>query len=392
MFEILNFAKNSSLCLVVEMEPFTFSLKSASSCRLGSLVFHELLPFSTPGCMLYAQAGSVPHLTFDNVERVVNRPWPLVMPLQSVYDTLKSVEAFAKPLGEFCGFPATYPVIIPLHEALQETPRGNNDALGVAIWKPAGKVKLISEHFMELIAAFRPSAYQALTDGDTATNCSKKRRNHAVKRSLDYLNECLEIHKGRNMKSGVLASIQGGFDAESRMHSVGGTLEGGDGVSGYIIDGFHYNGEAAANISYTDIAIVLKATLEKLPENKPRFMFGCFTPDLALKLAEAGVDCFDSSYACLCSEQGRALNFSYQDVKLASEEPRFLQLDHETYRDDMQVISDKCQCYTCQNKFARAYINHLLLTRELLAQILLQLHNLHHYLKFFESMRENFGK
>ncbi|XP_003748497.1 queuine tRNA-ribosyltransferase accessory subunit 2 [Galendromus occidentalis] len=374
------------------MEPIRFTLNRVSAGRMGSVVFQGSAPFFTPGCMLYAQSGSVPHLTLDNLQRVVDVPWPIVIPLQSVYDMLKSVKTFRKPLGEFCGLPARNPVIIPLHEALREVPTGNNDSAGVAIWKPAGRVRLSSENLVELISVFKPSAYQALTDGDTPQNCSNKRLNHSVTRSVDYLEECLKLHGEQSLKSGVLASIQGGFDVKSRKFSIRGTLENESRVSGYIIDGFHYNGESTALLNYSDIEDVLTATLKELPEDKPRFMLGCFNPDLVMKLVEAGVDCFDSSFACLCSDRGQALNFTFQDVKLAVEGPRYLQLNETHYKDDMRLISENCKCYTCTEGFTRAYVNHLLVTREMLAQVLLQLHNLHHYLKFFESLRSNFSK
>ena len=35
----------------------------------------------------------------------------------------------------------------------------------------------------------------------------------------------------------------------------------------------------------------------------------------------------------------------------------------------------------------RAYVNHLLETHEMLAEVLLDLHNLHHYLRFFAELR-----
>ena len=57
------------------------------------------------------------------------------------------------------------------------------------------------------------------------------------------------------------------------------------------------------------------------------------------------------------------------------------------YQKDFSPISKDCSCYTCR-KHTRAYVNHLLLTNELLGPILLMIHNLTHYQGFFASVRE----
>lgn len=45
-----------------------------------------------------------------------------------------------------------------------------------------------------------------------------------------------------------------------------------------------------------------------------------------------------------------------------------------------------CSCYTCRN-FTKAYIHHLVMVKEMLGRVLLQLHNLHHYRTFFTSIQ-----
>lgn len=64
-----------------------------------------------------------------------------------------------------------------------------------------------------------------------------------------------------------------------------------------------------------------------------------------------------------------------------------ISLADEMYADDFTPISRSCSCLTCQ-KHTRAYIHHLLNTRELLGPVLLTIHNLHHYMEFFKSIRE----
>lgn len=57
------------------------------------------------------------------------------------------------------------------------------------------------------------------------------------------------------------------------------------------------------------------------------------------------------------------------------------------YRGDFRPLVDGCSCYCCKNH-KRAYIHHLLVTNELLAGVLLMLHNMTHYLGFFRALKE----
>jgi queuine tRNA-ribosyltransferase subunit QTRTD1 len=45
-----------------------------------------------------------------------------------------------------------------------------------------------------------------------------------------------------------------------------------------------------------------------------------------------------------------------------------------------------CSCWACQHH-SRAYVHHLLLTREMLGSVLLEMHNTHWWLQFFGAMR-----
>jgi len=63
-----------------------------------------------------------------------------------------------------------------------------------------------------------------------------------------------------------------------------------------------------------------------------------------------------------------------------------INLKDKNFFSDPKPLIDNCSCYTCR-KYSRAYLHHLLVTGELLAPILLMMHNLHHYLCFFQEIR-----
>lgn len=50
-------------------------------------------------------------------------------------------------------------------------------------------------------------------------------------------------------------------------------------------------------------------------------------------------------------------------------------------------LVEGCGCYCCRNH-KRAYLHHLLVTNELLAGVLLMIHNTAHYHSFFCALRE----
>lgn len=54
-----------------------------------------------------------------------------------------------------------------------------------------------------------------------------------------------------------------------------------------------------------------------------------------------------------------------------------LDLRESKYKLDLSVLDEKCTCYTCTRRMTRAYIYHLIQCKEMLASVLLQIHNLH---------------
>uniref|UniRef100_A0A8C8FFJ7 tRNA-guanine(15) transglycosylase-like domain-containing protein n=1 Tax=Oncorhynchus tshawytscha TaxID=74940 RepID=A0A8C8FFJ7_ONCTS len=66
--------------------------------------------------------------------------------------------------------------------------------------------------------------------------------------------------------------------------------------------------------------------------------------------------------------------------------PFKINLKDERYRDDFSPLVEGCGCYHCRNH-KRACLRHLLVTNELLAGVLLMLHNMAHYCAFFTALR-----
>jgi queuine tRNA-ribosyltransferase subunit QTRTD1 len=56
------------------------------------------------------------------------------------------------------------------------------------------------------------------------------------------------------------------------------------------------------------------------------------------------------------------------------------------YRLDSGPLVGGCSCFTCSNH-SRAYLHHLLHVHEMLAEVLLEMHNTHHWQLFFAAVR-----
>jgi len=57
------------------------------------------------------------------------------------------------------------------------------------------------------------------------------------------------------------------------------------------------------------------------------------------------------------------------------------------FREDHRPIDNACHCYTCQH-FSRAYIRHLINTKEMLAATLLSIHNIFTLVDLSQKIRE----
>ena len=65
-----------------------------------------------------------------------------------------------------------------------------------------------------------------------------------------------------------------------------------------------------------------------------------------------------------------------------------LVMKNAEFTEDFSPLEPHCDCYTCRNKFTRAYIRHLVRTNEIFGLRLLALHNLRYLQRFMAAMRE----
>ena len=113
-----------------------------------------------------------------------------------------------------------------------------------------------------------------------------------------------------------------------------------------------------------------------LPENMPRYLMGVGSPDCLVEGVMRGVDMFDCVLATRVARNGTAFTSKGKIVARNS-----------VYREDFSPLDKNCDCYCCAN-YSKAYIRHLINVNEMLAAMLLSLHNITFLHKLMAGMRQ----
>uniref|UniRef100_A0A7N0U7I0 Queuine tRNA-ribosyltransferase accessory subunit 2 n=1 Tax=Kalanchoe fedtschenkoi TaxID=63787 RepID=A0A7N0U7I0_KALFE len=252
--------------------------------------------------------------------------------------------------------------------------------LGASFNTPSGRHLLKPAEYMRMLAAMKPDIWASLSD-EVPSRATDKRNKLSVDRTVKWLDECIALSPPGTAGFGA---IVGGWDALERQRCAQEVAKRN--VSGYWIGGFGLE-ETSDQIT----SQLLRVVVENLPEEKPRLVSGLGLPEEVLRGVAQGIDLFDSAYIHQLTTGGFALTFPFEAAKRHSisdgmSDGTKINLRADVYRKDTSPIMKSCHCYTCMNH-TKAYINHLLNVREMLAQTLLEIHNTYHYLGFFQFIR-----
>jgi queuine tRNA-ribosyltransferase len=189
----------------------------------------------------------------------------------------------------------------------------------------------------------------------------------ATERTYRWLERCIQAHQNPDTQA-LFGIVQGGIYLDLRAKAVR-DLVALD-LPGYAIGGVSV-GEAPELINET-----VKHTAPLLPKDKPRYLMGVGTYREMVRAIASGIDLFDCVIPTRFGRHGTAL---VQGERI--------NLKNAQYREDFQPLDSSCPCYTCQN-FSRAYLNHLVRSREMLGYILLSLHNITELIRFTQQIRQ----
>ena len=189
---------------------------------------------------------------------------------------------------------------------------------------------------------------------------------NSMERTTRWAVRCKKAHTNVE-KQGLFGIIQGGFYKDLRQQSAK-DLVALD-FPGYAIGGISV-GEPKEE--FIDI---LRYTAPLMPKEKPRYLMGVGTPDYLIEAALAGIDMCDCVLPTRIARNGTAMTWNGKVV-----------IRNATYERDFTPLDPECDCYACRN-YTRAYIRHLVKTKEILGTRLLSIHNLYFLTKLMERVR-----
>ncbi|MFN9709977.1 MAG: tRNA guanosine(34) transglycosylase Tgt [Bacteroidota bacterium] len=115
---------------------------------------------------------------------------------------------------------------------------------------------------------------------------------------------------------------------------------------------------------------------EYLPENKPRYLMGVGTPWNLLECISLGIDMFD---CVMPTRNGRnAMLFTSKGV---------INIDNKKWEHDFSPIDEEIDCHV-SGYYSKAYLRHLMKSKEITGLTIASIHNLAFYLWLMRKARE----
>ncbi len=193
-----------------------------------------------------------------------------------------------------------------------------------------------------------------------------------IKRSMElslYWAERSKKAFGTNPHKALFGIIQGGLFKDLRLKSLEELMK-------IDFDGYALGGLAVGE-SQNEMFQVLEDIKSKLPQEKPHYLMGVGTPSDILGAVKRGIDMFDCVLPTRSGRTGLAFTWNGR-----------INIKNNKYQSDNSPLDPKCDNLNL-NKYSKNYLNHLFNTNEILASMLLTLHNINFYQELMSSIRAN---
>ena len=178
-----------------------------------------------------------------------------------------------------------------------------------------------------------------------------------------------KIEFGNDNSKALFGIVQGGLYKDLREESIKNLIN--IGFDGYAMGGL------AVGESQPEMFKILSETTNFLPKSKPRYLMGVGTPSDILGAVYYGIDMFD---CVLPTRSGRTgLAFTWEGK---------INLKNSKYQKDTLPLDESCQLKGL-NQYSKGYLNHLIKSNEMMASMLISLHNINFYQQFMSEIRKN---
>ena len=174
---------------------------------------------------------------------------------------------------------------------------------------------------------------------------------------------------GDNPHKALFGIVQGGLFEDLRLKSLSDLKK--IGFDGYAIGGL------AVGETQKEMFEVLDKIKEHFPKDKPRYLMGVGTPSDILGAVKRGVDMFDCVLPTRSGRTGLAFTWNGR-----------INIRNAKYQNDNDPLDKNTKNFSL-NKYSKNYLNHLFNTNEILASMILTLHNINFYQELMLKIREN---
>ena len=229
------------------------------------------------------------------------------------------------------------------------------------------KIILSPEKSIQIQKSINSDIMMVLDECPKLTN-DKKKISSAIDISTHWA-ERSKIEFGNNKKKALFGIIQGGLFKDLRLESLEKLIK-------LDFDGYAMGGLAVGE-SQAEMFKILDSIVPHMPKEKPRYLMGVGTPSDLLGAVKNGIDMFD---CVMPTRSGRTgLAFTWEGK---------LNLKNSKYQ-----LDDTPLDITCSNRnlkmYSKSYLNHLIKTNEILASMIISLHNINFYQQFMTEMRKH---
>ncbi|KAI9822622.1 MAG: hypothetical protein M1827_000341 [Pycnora praestabilis] len=373
--------------------------------RLGRLAFPRRTTVETPHYLAITSRGAVPHISPDMMKAHTNikgvyialedfiEKAPQGVPPVYKYD----VSSQLSPLRQFIALSNDSLLLLaprripPIH-----CPASNTNT-AISVLTSVGFRQLESEGYVKAVQTLRPDVVVGMGDMVTGQRAGLKRVEKMGNRTLNWTYEMIvgqshEESQEQDFSTSALFAPILPINSEQQSHYLDQLQDSRDLIHGLAL----YEASIISELPPSLLA------LPRLSLDEPS------SPHKLLHEISLGVDIFAIPFIGAATDAGIALDFAFPPSSggyqtRASLMPLGIDMWSSVHAADLSPLQPGCECYACV-KHHRAYVQHLLVAKEMLGWVLLQVHN-HCVLdrffagvrasitnECFEQDREDFGK
>ena len=196
----------------------------------------------------------------------------------------------------------------------------------------------------------------------------KKILSKAIDVSDNWAKRC-KVEFGNDKSKALFGIAQGGLYKDLRIESIEKLIE-------INFDGYAMGGLAVGEKQH-EMFKILSVTTDRLPKNKPRYLMGVGTPSDILGAVYEGIDMFDCVMPTRSGRTGLAFTWNGK-----------VNLKNSKYSNDKMPLDKNCHIRDLR-QYSKSYLNHLIKSNEMMASMLISLHNIYFYQQFMREIRRN---